>query len=137
MLAMQAGRVPVLVCRLMILTCKRLFYEFKAASGGGADIAPDGVNGSANPSSSTIICQELGASDGEPGVDFGAADGKFLLAAASNGSGHVTGFELPENKVHKMLFDAVVKRISRKYDLHLDVEWIGQDIDEVYLTILT
>ena len=121
----------------MPLTCRKLFNEFKAASGGGADIAPDGVNGSANPFSSTIICQELGASDGKPGVDFGAADGKFLFAAAFNGAGHATGFELPENQVHQMLFDAVVKRIKRKYDLHLPVEWIGQNIDEVYLIILT
>ena len=73
----------------------------------------------------------------KPGVDFGAADGKFLLAAAVNGSGHVIGFELPENKVHKMLFDAVVKRIRRKYEVNLDVEWIGQDIEEVPLTMLT
>ena len=126
-----------LACLMMRPTCRKLFSEFKTASGGGADIAPEGVNGSANPLSSTMICHELGATGGKAGVDFGAADGKFLLAAAVSGSGHVTGFELPQNKVHKMLFDAVVKRIKRKYDLHLPVEWIGQDIEEVYLTILT
>lgn len=114
-----------------MLTCRKVFEEFKTASGGGADAGPAGVNGSANPASSARILQELGASDGKAGVDLGAADGKFMLAAAASGSGHVTGFELPENEVHKILFDAVVKRINRKYDLLLPVQWIGQDIDEV------
>ena len=133
----RAGTYDACTANMQRLTGRTLFHEFKAASGGGADSAPDGINGSANPFSTARICQELGASDGKPGVDFGAADGKFLLAAAVNGSGHVIGFELPENKVHKMLFDAVVKRIRRKYEVNLDVEWIGQDIEEVPLTMLT
>ena len=114
-----------------MLTSKKVFGEFKTTSGGGADSAWRGVNGSANPASTIAILQELGVDV----FDFGAGDGKFLVAAAASGR-KATGVELPENTGHKMLFEAVVKRINRKYGVQLRVQWIGNNIDAVCFHIL-
>ena len=114
-----------------MLTCKKVFGEFRTASGGGADSAVRGVNGSANPASTIAILQQLGVDV----FDFGAGDGKFLVAAAASGR-KATGVELPENTGHKILFEAAVKRINRKYGVQLRVQWIGMDIDAVCFHVL-
>lgn len=40
----------------------------------------------------------------------GAGDGRVLLSAISAGASGATGYELPDNKGHKLLFDCVKER---------------------------
>jgi hypothetical protein len=75
-----------------------------------------GFNGSVNPSSTSAILRKLDANDRNI-VDFGAGDGKFLISAAAAGAEQVIGVEYAENIGHKLLFDAVVRRIGRNHNL--------------------
>jgi hypothetical protein len=44
-------------------------------------------------------------------VDFGASEGRALLAAIAGGATKGDGYELPDNKAHKFVFDAVCKEL--------------------------
>ena len=47
-------------------------------------------------------------------VDFGAGKGIPMGAAMALGASRVFGFELPENKANKMIFDAALNRMASK-----------------------
>ena len=67
-------------------------------------------------------------------VDFGAGDGRMLLAAIAAGASKAIGYELPGNASRKYLFDAVQKRLKEEFPEGFpwdNAEWIGRSIDEV------
>ncbi len=72
-------------------------------------------------------------------VDFGAGDGRVLFAAIAGGASKAIGFELPENKAHKFVFDAVRKKLTSADKVALpsngstwsDAEWFPRDIDNM------
>ncbi len=115
---------------LWMLSHNAIFRLFRSASGGGADSGVIGVNGSVNSSSARAILHELDAKN-RTILDFGAGDGKFLICASVAGANHAIGIEFAENIGHKLLFDAVVHCILRRYSFRPSVEWIGLNIDQV------
>jgi len=54
----------------------------------------------------------------------GAGDGRVLLSAISAGASGATGYELPDNKGHKMLFDCVKLRCDVQGKNHAQWEVI-------------
>ena len=96
----------------------------------GADGKVIGLNGSVNATSAEQILNQLEA-DGNVVLDFGAGEGRFLVAAICAGARAAVGVEFPENTGYKLVLDAVVYRIALKYNIILEPHWIGQDIDEV------
>jgi hypothetical protein len=64
-------------------------------------------------------------------VHFGAADGRAMLSACAPGAGSVVGFELPENKAQKLVFDAVLARLSHRASR--SAKWLASDIDMVII----
>ena len=115
---------------LWMLSHNAIFRLFRSASGGGADSGVIGVNGSVNSSSARAILHELDAKN-RTILDFGAGDGKFLICASVAGANHAIGIEFAENIGHKLLFDAVVHCILRRYSFRPSVQWIGLNIDQV------
>jgi hypothetical protein len=113
-----------------MLSHNAIFRLFRSASGGGADSGVIGVNGSVNSSSARAILHELDAKN-RTILDFGAGDGKFLICASVAGANHAIGIEFAENIGHKLLFDAVVHCILRRYSFRPSVQWIGLNIDQV------
>jgi predicted RNA methylase len=113
-----------------MLSQNAIFRLFRSASAGGADSGVIGVNGSVNSSSARAILHELDAKN-RTILDFGAGDGKFLICAAVAGANHTIGIEFGENIGPKLLFDAVVHSILRRYSLRPSVQWIGMNIDQV------
>ena len=97
---------------------------------GGADGNVIGLNGSVNARSATNILNELEA-DGKIVFDFGAGEGRFLIAAICSGARNAIGVEFPENTGYKLVLDAVVYRIALTHNIVLEPCWIGQNIDEV------
>lgn len=69
-------------------------------------------------------------------VDLGAGDGRMLLAAASMGASSALGYELPENKGHLYVFDAMRKTTDRKVSLVLEdfgkMRWTDESPLSVY-----
>jgi hypothetical protein len=113
-----------------MLSHNAIFRLFRSASAGGADFGVIGVNGSVNSSSARAILHELDAKN-RTILDFGAGDGKFLICASVAGANHAIGIEFAENIGHKLLFDAVVHCILRRYSFRPSVQWIGLNIDQV------
>ena len=106
---------------------------FKTVSGGGADGGSEGLSGSVCAKGYTMIFRHLGV-DRKMVVDFGAGDGRMLLAAIAAGASEAIGYELPGNASRKYLFDAVQKRLKENFPegfLWDKAEWIGRSIDEV------
>lgn len=68
--------------------------------------------------------------DGCKFVDFGAADGRAMLAAWLAGADSVLGYELPGNLAQKLVFDAVLSKLpSRAIS---SSSWLPNDIDKVF-----
>ena len=64
-------------------------------------------------------------------VDFGAADGRAMLSAWVSGAGSVVGFELPDNKSQKLVFDAVLARLPHR--AISSTKWLASDIAMVII----
>ena len=77
-----------------------------------ADCNSDGFSGSLTAES---LLKVLNAGDvfGSRFLDIGAGVGRPLAAAYSLGASSVHGFELPQNKSHRYIFDASMKQISQ------------------------
>ena len=87
-----------------------IYRRFKTCAG-GADGGVVGLNGSIR---ATCLFHLLRALDicGREVLDFGAGDGRVLLAAMAVGASKASGYELPENKAHRFVFDAVRKTLA-------------------------
>ena len=66
-------------------------------------------------------------------MDFGAADGRAMLSAWVSGAGSVVGFELPDNKSQKLVFDAVLARLSHRAISSTNLKWLASDIAKVII----
>ena len=82
-----------------------IYRHFKRCAG-GADGAVVGLNGSIRATCLVRMLRALQV-NGREVVDFGAGDGRVLLAALSGGASKASGYELPENEAHRFVFDAV------------------------------
>ena len=87
-----------------------IYQHFKRCSG-GADGGVVGMNGSVRATCLVRALQALRV-QGKELVDFGAGDGRVLLAAIASGASKAAGYELPDNSAHQFVFDAVVEAIS-------------------------
>jgi len=106
----------------------RIYRLFKKISG-GADGSVAGVNGSIRPSCLANIFSSLGV-DGCEFLDFGAGDGRVLIASISKGATKAYGYELPENGSHRLVLNAVLK--YTEHDAISRLQWISQDINHLF-----
>ena len=112
---------------------QKMYRLFEKASG-GADGGVFGLNGSINPLSLHTVLKEMGIV-GQNVVDFGAGQGRVVVAAMLLGASGSFGVEHPQNTNHQLVFNAVRKLMT---DLGLNpslllsnATWQPEDIDNV------
>ena len=110
-------------CDIGVRTIQKIYSCFQKISD-GAEGGVSGFNGSIRPKSLARVLRALGVKDNEL-VDFGAGSGRVLFAAVAEGASRSFGYELPENKGMKNVFDSMVISATLSQDR---VEWIGKDI---------
>ena len=108
-----------------------VYGHFKKASG-GCDGGVEGHNGSMNPICLFLILQHLDVY-GRRLVDLGAGEGRVLASALACGAEGVYGHELPANRAHKFVFDAVLVRMAEAMGSNFlrNAQWLENDIDKV------
>ena len=111
-------------CDIGVRTIREIYSRFKKISD-GAEGGVSGFNGSIRPQSLARVLRALRVKGSEL-VDFGAGSGRVLLAAVAEGASRSFGYELPENKGMKCVFDSVSATLSQDR-----VEWIGKDISDL------
>jgi hypothetical protein len=119
--AQQADTSP---CDIGVRTIRKIYSHFQKISD-GAEGGVSGFNGSIRPQSLARVLRALMVKGSEL-VDFGAGSGRVLLAAVAEGAFLSFGYELPENKGMKNVFDSMVIASANLGQGHLD--WIGKDI---------
>ena len=119
----------------------KIYHLFKHC-GNGADGGVSGLNGSISPASLNRVLDMLCPKHREI-IDFGAGDGRVLVSAAFAGATQATGYELPDNKAHRFLLNAVLEALESESCIPADqpeascvslrscVKWIAKDIDTV------
>ena len=103
-----------------VRTIQKIYRQFEKVSG-GADGGVAGFNGSIRPKCLAQVLRALGVKDNEL-VDFGAGSGRVLISAVAEGASRSYGYELPENKGMKYVFDSMASAVKDR------VKWIGKDI---------
>ncbi len=106
--------------------------------GDGADGGVVAMNGNLRPTSLVRVLRALKPEKSDF-LDFGAGDGRVLHAAMASRASTAKGFELPANKAHKFVFDAVGKELHSDASSILstlrvawsNAEWCSQDIDSI------
>ena len=104
-----------------------IYRSFKKLSD-GAEGGVSGVNGSIRAKALAHILTALCVKGNEL-VDFGAGSGRVLFSAVTAGASRAYGYELPENKGMKYVFDAAVRNSGAHAQDR--VEWIGKDISSL------
>ena len=113
-------------CDDSVRTIQKIYRQFEKVSG-GADGGVAGFNGSIRPKCLAQVLRALGIKDNEL-VDFGAGSGRVLISAVAEGASRSYGYELPENKGMKYVFDSMASAVKDRL-LHPDrVKWIGKDM---------
>uniref|UniRef100_A0A6T7ZWS0 Histone-lysine N-methyltransferase, H3 lysine-79 specific n=1 Tax=Cryptomonas curvata TaxID=233186 RepID=A0A6T7ZWS0_9CRYP len=117
-----------------IVTVQAIYRVSKRCSG-GADGGVVGTNGSIRPTCLVRMLRAMGIS-GSEFLDFGAGVGLVLFAAMAGGATKAIGYELPDNKAHKFVFDAVLKKLHMENRFALPVswsegQWYPRDIDDM------
>ena len=107
-----------------VRTIQNIYRQFKKVSG-GAEGGVVGFNGSIRPKCLARLLRALNVNGNEL-VDFGAGSGRVLFSAVAEGAYRSHGYELPENKGMKYVFDAML--IASATLTQDRVEWIGKDI---------
>ena len=103
-------------------------YRLFRKCSGGADGGVLGVNGSIRPSCLDKVLCALQV-NGRVFIDFGAGDGRAQVASLLKGAISAYGYELPANKAHRFVLNAVLSKCSE--DVITRVHWISKDIDEL------
>ena len=103
-----------------VRTIQKIYRQFEKISG-GADGGIAGFNRSIRPKCLAQVLRALGVKDNEL-VDFGAGSGRVLISAVAEGASRSYGYELPENKGMKYVFDSVASAVKDR------VKWIGKDM---------
>ena len=107
-----------------VRTIQKIYRQFEKVSG-GADGGVAGFNGSIRPKCLAQVLRALGVKDNEL-VDFGAGSGRVLISAVGEGASRSYGYELPENKGMKSVFDSMV--IASANLAQGRVDWLGKNI---------
>ena len=89
----------------------KIFCTFRRISG-NADCNSDGFSGSLTPES-LIRVLKAGNVFGSRFLELRAGVGRPLAAAFALGASSVHGFELPQNKSHRYIFNVSMKEISQ------------------------
>ena len=105
-----------------------VIYRLFRKCSGGADGGVLGVNGSIRPSCLDKVLCALQV-NGRVFIDFGAGDGRAQVASLLKGAISAYGYELPANKAHRFVLNAVLSKCSE--DVITRVHWISKDIDEL------
>ena len=84
---------------------QRVYNVYKKLTG-GADGGVMGVNGSLTSGKLTMVLKMAGVK-GKHFIDMGAGDGRVILAAKLLGAIISEGYELPGNRAHQGVFEAV------------------------------
>ena len=108
-------------------TIGTIYRMFRKISG-GADGGVSGVNGSICPSCLKKVLCALEV-NGREFIDFGAGDGRALLASLLKGATRAYGYELPANEAHRFVLNAIVSKYPD--DVLRRVHWISKDINEL------
>lgn len=115
-----------------------IYRQYKK-SAGGADGGVVGLNGSIRATCLVRMLRALNI-DGREILDFGAGDGRVLLAAIATGASKASGYELPENSAHRFVFNAVRTALSVSDSVALApvaatslprADWIARDINNL------
>jgi len=84
-------------------------YRLFRKCSGGADGGVLGVNGSIRPSCLDKVLCALQV-NGRVFIDFGAGDGRAQVASLLKGAISAYGYELPANKAHQFVLNAVLSK---------------------------
>ena len=106
-------------------TIECVYQLFKKISC-GADGSVSGINGSIRPSCLAHVLDAL-IVDGRELIDFGAGDGRVLVASLAKGASRAHGYELPANGAHQFVLNAVLEKIRERGRVH----WISKDINNL------
>ena len=120
---LKTNRVRTAPCDDGVCTQKN-YRRFQKISD-GADGGVAGFNGSNLPTCLAQVLRALSVKRNEL-VDFGAESGRVILSAVAEGASRSYGYELPENKGMRYIFDAML--IAPATLTQDRVEWIGKDI---------
>jgi hypothetical protein len=104
-----------------------IYRLFKKLSG-GADGSISGVNGSIRPLCLARVLEALEIY-GRELIDFGAGEGRVLLASLAKGAVRAVGYELPSNQAHQFVFTSVLSKVGG--DAQSQAQWISKDISEL------
>jgi hypothetical protein len=103
---------------------QKIYRQFHTISD-GAEGGVAGFNGSIRPTPLARVLRALSVKGNEL-VDFGAGSGRVIFAAVAEGASRSYGYELPENKGMKKVFDSMV--IASANLAQDRVDWLGKDI---------
>ena len=111
----------------------KAIYRIYRRISDNADCNSDGFSGSLTHES---LLRVLNAGNvfGSRFLDIGAGVGRPLAAAFALGASSVHGFELPQNKFHRYIFNASMKEISQSLLLNPNLNFSRlefEDIDKV------
>ena len=120
---LKTNRVRTAPCDDGVRT-QKIYRRFQKISD-GADGGVAGFNGSIRPTCLAQVLRALSVKGNEL-VDFGAGSGRVILSAVAEGASRSYGYELPENKGMRYIFDAML--IAPATLTQDRVEWIGKDI---------
>ena len=67
-------------------------------------------------------------------IDFGAGEGRVLLASLAKGAVRAVGYELPSNQAHQFVFASVLSKVCG--DAQSRAQWISKDISERKLSFV-
>jgi len=111
-------------CNDGVRTIQKIYRRFEKISD-GAEGGVAGFNGSIRPTCLAHVLRALSVKGNEL-VDFGAGSGRVILSAVVEGASRSYGYELPENKGMKYIFDAML--IASATLTQDRVEWMGKEI---------
>ena len=103
---------------------QKIYRQFKKITN-GAEGGVAGFNGSIRPTPLARVLRALSVKGYEL-VDFGAGSGRVIFSAVAEGASRSYGYELPENKGMKNVFDSI--SIASANLAQDRVDWIGKDI---------
>jgi hypothetical protein len=89
-----------------VRTIQKIYRRFAKMSD-GAEGGVAGFNGSIRPTCLAQVLRALSVKGNEL-VDFGAGSGRVIISAVAEGASRSYGYELPENKGMKYIFDATI-----------------------------
>jgi hypothetical protein len=110
-----------------------MWRRIKTLTGGADGACGLGMNGNWNARSVGQVLTALRVKD-SVFLDLGAGDGRVLFAATHMGASHAVGYELPENKGHSYVFEAIRKTIGVERRIDRKVSYLMEDFEKIKWT---